>query len=202
MKKIFAIPLALLLMGSILTVVGANSYVNESNVALCMACGMKVAKSDPSTLLITSPGQPDQWACCPVCAAQVGLYYKNAVITGTCTASGKTITFNVKDVELTSVSPDTTLMLAGGSCMKNKLACDEANAATLKTRFDWAASAPLKTSAEFFDTAKMKLSTATIAPKPSLVSTPSYLLLGSGLLLVALAPVAWIYFRRRENHGA
>ena len=201
MKKTLAIPLALLLIGSILSVVGVNSYMSESSSALCMACGMKVTKNDPSTLVITSSGQLDQWACCPVCAAQVGLYFKNAVVTGTCIASGKTITFNVKDGELTLVSPDTTLMLAGGSCLKNKLACDETNAATLKIKYDWATSAPLKTSAQFFDTAKAKLASATIAPKPSLVSTPSYALLGSGLLLVALAPVTWVYFKKRENQS-
>ena len=199
MKKTLAIPLALLLMGSILSVVGANSYVNESSVALCMACGMKITKSDPSTLVVSSSGQPDQYACCPVCALQVALYYKNAVVTGACISSGQKITFTVKDSVLASISPSTAVMLSGGSCVKNKLCYDEANAVVLKTRLDWAASVPVKTSAQVFDTAVTKFATVTITPKPSLVSAPSYALLGSGLLIVALSPITWVYFSRRDK---
>ena len=199
MKKTLAIPLALLLMGSILSVVGANSYVNESSVALCMACGMKITKSDPSTLVVSSSGQPDQYACCPVCALEVGLYYKNAAISGACISSGQKITFTVKDSVLASVSPSTALMLAGGSCAKNKLCYDEANATALKTKLDWAAAVPVKTSAQVFDAANTKFATATILPKPNLVSAPSYALLGSGLLIVALAPITWIYLSRRDK---
>ena len=202
MKKALAIPLALLLMGSILSVVGANSYVNESSVALCMACGMKVTKSDPSTLTVSSSGQPDQYACCPVCALEVALYYKDAVVTGTCISSGQKITFNVRDSALDSVSPSTALMLSGGSCAKNKLCYDDANAAALKTKLDWAAAAPVKTSAQVFDTASTKFATATIAPKPNLISAPSYALLGSGLFIVAVAPITWMYLSRRDKKKA
>jgi hypothetical protein len=201
MKKTLAIPLALLLMGSILSVVGANSYMNESSVALCMACGMKVTKSDPSTLTVSPSGQPDQYACCPVCALQVALYYKNAVVTGACISSGQKITFNVKDSTLVSVSPSTAQMLSGGSCAKNKLCYDETNAAALKTKLDWAAAVPVKTSTQVFDTAVTKFATATITPKPSLISLPSYALLGSGIFLLALAPVTWMYFSKREKQS-
>ena len=83
--------------------------------------------------------------------------------------------------------------------MKNKLASSDSNAATLKTKFDWAASVPVNTPAQVFDMAGNKFATATIAPKPGLVSLPSYALLGSGILLLSLAPITWLYFKKRET---
>jgi hypothetical protein len=83
--------------------------------------------------------------------------------------------------------------------MKNKFAGDEASAATLRTRYDWAASVPLKTAAEVFAMGKGKLATATIAPKPSLVSNPVYALIGVGALLIVFAPLSWVYLGRREK---
>lgn len=201
MKTKILAALVLLLIGGSLLVVGGNAYASEASVGLCMACGMKVTKSDPSTLVITSPGQPEQYACCPVCAAQIGLFFKDATIKGTCIASGQPITMTVKDGELSSTSPASACMLAGGSCVKNKLAYDDANAAVLKGRFDWASAVPVKTPSEFFATAKAKLTTMTLSVKPATISASVLAMLGAGSLFVAAAPVAYVVIGRREKQS-
>ncbi len=83
--------------------------------------------------------------------------------------------------------------------MKNKFAYDDTQAAVLKTRFDWAASVPTKTPAEFFQTAAAKLATMTLSIKPATVSTSVLAMLGAGALLVVLAPASYVALGRREK---
>jgi len=199
MKKTLYIPLALLIAGSILSVVGANSYINESGTALCTACGMKISKSDTSTLAVSSTNGQIRYACCPVCAGMVGLYVKNATITGECIGCGKEITFQLANGALSSSNPAVATMISGGSCAKNKLACSAACEATIRSKNDWAANAPVKTSSQVIAAAQTKLASVTISDKPDSISTPVYALLGSGIALLAFAPVTWVYLKKSRT---
>ena len=199
MKNKLVIPLVLLLFGSILLIVGANSYVNESSTALCSACGMKIIKSDPSTLVISASDGQSSYACCPVCADMVGVNLKDSTVSGNCINCGKPVSFQIVSGSLISTNPVEATMLSGGACAKNKLACSAACEAAIRTKNDWAAAVPSKTSTQVYEMAKTKLASMTITEKPTSLSTPVYAILGSGLLLVALAPVTWIYYGKRVD---
>jgi len=203
MKKQILVPLLLAILGIILLAGGASAYVMKSTATVvCEACGMEIEKDDPSTFSIVSSDQTVHYGCCPVCAQVVGIYYENSTVNGQCFACSKAIALTIHNGNLTSISPTGTTynvsMVFGAMCMKNKIVCGNTCAASVKSTYDWATNLPVKTSNQTFGIAKSKLAQFTVGYKPVTIPTLTYALLGSGMILLASAPVTWVLMKRHH----
>lgn len=202
MKMQILIPLLLALIGAILLIGGASAYLTRSTTtAVCEACGMEVVKDDPSTFSVTSSDQQVHYGCCPICAEVVGIYYENSTVNGECFACGEAITVTIQNGNLTSVSLTgvtyNVTMVFGAMCMKNKIVCSNSCAASVKSMYDWATDLPIKTSTQAFSIAKSKLAQFAVGYKPVTIPNLTYALIGSGIILLASAPVSGILLKRR-----
>lgn len=201
-KKEILIPLLIAVLGVIFLAGGASAYITKSaTTTVCEACGMEIEKDDPSTYSILSSDQTVHYGCCPICAQIVGIYYNNSEVNGKCFACSRAITLTIQNGNLTATSPTGSAynvsVVFGAMCMKNKIVCSNACAESVRGTYDWAADLPLKTTVQSFGIAKTKYSQFTIGYKPITIPNLVYGLIGSGIILLALAPVSWAVMKRR-----
>jgi len=193
------------IVGIILLVGGASSYlVKSGSTAACEACGMEIAKDDFSTIRIASETGENHWACCPVCAMVMSLYYENATLQCGCFSCGENVTIELVEGNITSVSPSdgtyNVTMIFGMSCMKNKLVCSNECADDVRSEYDWATGLPTKTMGQTLSIAEMKYSQFTVGYKPIEVPAITYGLIIGGVALLVVAPLEWILVEKKKTN--
>jgi hypothetical protein len=197
--------LSLVLIGIIFLAGGvATSLGTASSKATCEACGMTVDKDDISALKIVLQDDSEHWGCCPICAEVVGLYYVNSEIYAKCFVSGTPIKIIIENGNFSSASatPATgeVMVVVGGACAKNKIVASQTFAEQMKTTYDWASSASIKTVPQSFVAASTKLSDVT--PSTELPSIPAinYIMIGVGVALLAAAPVSFKLLNKGKSN--
>ena len=194
--KSFSVVVAFLLIGTIFLVGGVGATLNRTNTtATCEACGMEIEKSDISSSLVVSSDLTEHWACCPICADVVALYYQDSEIQAKCFACGGEIDVHLKDGQISYVdysgNKEFIKVLVGGVCMKNKLVCSSACAQTVHQSYGWAEDVPEKSLQEALVVGNNKLQTMTVGYRPISIPTLNYLIIATGVVLLAMAPIAW-----------
>lgn len=198
------IPVMIAIVGVVLLIGGASSYlVKSGTTANCEACGMEIAKDDISTIRIASETGDTHWACCPVCAMVMSLYYENATLHGSCFSCDEDTAIEFDEGNITSISPlDGTYnvtMVFGMSCMKNKLVCSNECANDVRTEYDWASGLPSKTMGQTLSIAESKYSQFTVGFKPIEVPAITYGLIIGGVALLVVAPLEWILIEKKKT---
>ncbi len=198
------VPLLIAVAGVILLIGGASSYLVKSGSAVaCEACGMEIAKDDISTIRIVSEGGKTHWACCPVCAMVMALYYENATLQVGCFSCGEDVAIEFAEGNITSISPSdgtyNVTMVFGMSCMKNKLVCSNECADDVRTEYDWASGLPTKTMGQTLSIAESKYSQFTVGYKPIEVPAITYGLIVGGVALLVIAPLEWILVEKKKT---
>ena len=198
-------PIIIALVGVILLSGAAATYVSKaSSTTVCEACGMEIPKDDTSTITIASDSAGDtHYACCPVCAMVVSIYYENATLKAQCFSCGENITITFAAQNITSVNPTddnhNVTMIFAMACEKNKFVCTNTCAGNIKTTFEWARDLPMKTVPQTYSIALSKLATFTVGYKPVQVPTITYLLAGAGAVLLVTSPLEWALVERRKK---
>lgn len=197
------VPVLIAICGVILLIGGASSYVVKSgSTAACEACGMEITKNDISTIKIVSKAGETHWACCPVCAMVVSLYYENATLHASCFGCGENVTIEFVTGNITLINPSDGMynvtMIFGMSCMKNKLVCSNECANNVKTGYDWATGLPTKTMGQTLGIAQSKYSQFTVGYKPIEVPAITYGLIIGGVVLLVVSPLEWILVEKRK----
>ena len=181
--------------------------VKSDSTVVCEACGMEVAIGGVSTMKIVAESpKENHWACCPVCAMVVSMYYKNATLYANCFSCNENLTIVFANGNITSTSPiDGTYnvtMIFGMSCIKNKLVCSNNCANQVKTAYNWASELPTKTMNQTFTIAESKYSQFTVGYKPIQIPIITYGLIISGAALLIVAPIEWVLVEKKKaNKG-
>ena len=199
------VPLIIAVAGIILLIGGMSTYLaKSSSTVVCEACGMEVAMDDVSTMkIVTESPNETHWACCPVCAMVVSMYYKNATLYAHCFSCSENITIVSINGNVTSISPShgtyNVTMIFGMSCIKNKLVCSNNCANQVKTSYNWASGLPIKTMSQTFSIAETKYSQFTVGYKPIQVPTITYGLIIGGAALLTIAPLEWVLIEKKKT---
>ena len=82
----------------------AASINTYSTMARCEAGGTTISKTDISTIQVLTPNGVTHWACSPMSAAELAIYYQNDTIKAKCFVSERIIQINVVNGNFTSVS--------------------------------------------------------------------------------------------------
>jgi hypothetical protein len=202
--KGFSVAIVLVLIGTIFLAGGVGATLNRTmSIATCEACGMEIEKEDISSVLVITPDQKEHWACCPICADVIALYYQDAEIQGKCFACGQEINVKLTDGNISTIelsgNKEFIKILAGGSCMKNKLVCSAACAQSVHESYDWAKDVPEKTLKEALVMGSNKLKTMTVDYRPLTIPAMNYAMLGVSAALFAAAPITWKIMNRRKK---
>ncbi len=197
------VPIIIAIIGVVLVAGGASSYVaKSSSTVACEACGMEIEKDNISTMELVSQSQT-HWACCPVCAMVIGIYYENVTLQASCYSCSESISIEFDSGNITSVDPSNTIhnvtMLFGMACMKNKLVCSNDCADHVRAEYDWAAELPTKTVMQTRSIAETKLAQFTVGYKQIEVPTITYGLIIGGLVLLAISPLEWFYIEKKKT---
>jgi hypothetical protein len=150
---------------------------------------MVIDKGDISTFEVVAQDGSEHWACCPICAEVVGLYYQNAVLNAKCYATGTPIKIVITNGNLTSAGNDIRVV-SGGSCATNKIVASPADGQKVIETYDWASNATLKTIPQTFVSANTKLTQMTVSYRPVSIPATNYIMIGIGCALLAAAPLA------------
>lgn len=197
------VPLLIAVAGIILLVGGASTYIVKSgSTVVCEACGMEITKEDISTIKVLSDSGETHWACCPVCAMVVSIYYKNSTLYAHCFSCNENITITFFQGNITSINPTggtyNVTMVFGMSCMKNKLVCSNECANNVKTGYDWASELPIKTMNQTYSIAQAKSSQFTVGYKPIQIPEITYGLIIGGAALLVAAPLEWKLIEKKK----
>lgn len=98
--------------------------VAQAQTDECDQCGMTVDSTGKSRLVIVDSDGNSHIACCPICALKMLNYYPSLTISSFCDYRGSdypiiiTATNHGNSV---TVDPESALIIAGGSCAKNRL---------------------------------------------------------------------------------
>jgi hypothetical protein len=205
MKRSVLAALTLALIGAVFLAGGASASINRtSNTAVCEACGMEIAKADISTFSIVAADGSEHWACCPICAEVVGIYYTNSEINGKCFVTGKSIKMTVVNGNFSTatVTPaqagDNVTIVLGGSCATNKIVSDSMHGAEARQTIG-VSNASLTTVPQSFTAARTKLASMTVGYKPVSIPMLNYALSGVGAVFLCAAPVSWKIVQKRSN---
>lgn len=196
--------LIIFLVGVIFLAGGVGATISRTMTTVaCEACGMEIGKADPSTLRVVPSDGSEHWGCCPICAMVEGIYYNDSEVDGECFACGKSIGMTFSDGELAwldfSGNSEFIRVILGGSCMKNKLICSTGCSSAIQLSYDWAATAPQKTLQESTEMARTKLSSMTVAYRPTKIPALNYALIGIGIALMSIAPITWKIMQKRSK---
>ena len=202
--KSFAVVIVLALIGTIFLAGGLGSTLNHTmTTATCEACGMEVEKSDISSSLVVASDQTDHWACCPICADVIALYYQDAEIQAECFACGKEIDVHLKDGQISYVdysgNKEFIKIIAGGACMKNKLVCSSACAQTVHETYEWASDIQEKNLKEALAVGNTKLETMTVSYRPISIPALNYLMIAVSVVLLSMTPIAWKLMNKKPR---
>jgi hypothetical protein len=199
------VPILIAIAGVVLLAGGASGYVIKSgSTVVCEACGMEVARDDVSTEeVVAEPSGQTHWACCPVCAMVVSMYYENATLKACCFGCGENITCEFVCGNLTSTSPSggtyNVTMVFGMACAKNKFVCSNQCADQVRTEYEWANGLPTKTMSQTFSTAESKYSQFTVGYKSIQIPTVALGLVVGGVVLLFAAPLEWRVVERKKT---
>jgi len=190
------LPIMLVILGLIFLSGGVAAYYGRTGrAAACEACGMEIERTDPSTFTITTPDGVTRYGCCPMCSLMIGAYYRNTAVAGKCFECGKAIGINILNGDLTDATPVgppyNISIILGKSCVTRKIFCSSTCAHRVRTSQDWARDLPIVPLATAFRTAKENVPKFTIVPRQVRVPEISYVLIGLGLVLIALSPISW-----------
>lgn len=188
--------LTIFIIGAIFLIGGVGATLNRTQTtAACEACGMEIIKTDSSTFRVVSSDGEEHWACCPICAMIEGIYYTNSEILGKCFSCGNKVGIVFRETELAwldfSGNNEFVKVLFGASCMKNKLTCSGSCANSIRQTYDWASELPTKSLQETTVMARNKLSTMTVAYRPTKIPALNYALIGIGIVLTSVATLIW-----------
>lgn len=202
--KSFSVAIILVLIGIIFLAGGVGATFNRAlTTATCEACGMEIEKSDISSLLVISSDQKEHWACCPICADVVALYYQEAEINGKCFACGREVSVQLKNQSILYVdfsgNKEFIKIFVGGSCMKNKLVCSAACAQSVHESYEWATNVPEKTLQEALVIGGNKLKTMTVDYRPLSIPALNYAMIGISAALFVVAPVTWKLLNKKSE---
>jgi len=195
--------LIVVLVGAIFLAGGVGATISRTMTTVaCEACGMEIEKADPSTFLVVSSDGSEHWGCCPICAMVEGIYYSDSEVDAQCFSCGKSIGMTYSDGELAYLdfagNSEFIRVILGGSCMKNKLTCSTGCSSAIQLTYDWAATAPEKTLQESTEMARTKLSSMTVAFRPTKIPALNYAMIGIGIALLAIAPITWKIMQKRS----
>jgi len=201
LRKEIIIPSLLAIIGLVFLIGGVSAFfVKSGTTVVCEACGMEIQRDDPSKFQVICAGE-SHFACCPVCALVVGIYYINSSVEGQCFSCGTPITITVLNEKLSSVAPTgvtyNVSMVFGQMCMKNKLVCSNNCANTVKNTYDWATDLPVKTTNQTFSIAETKYQQMTVGYKPLSIPMLTYVLIAIGIISLLLSPTSWVLMKRR-----
>jgi len=174
-------------------------YVRAGSAAACEACGMEVERTDVSTFTVTTSDGTVRHGCCPMCSLMIGIYHRNAVVTGRCFECGKAIKISILNGDLSEASPVgpsyNVSVILGKSCVTRKIVCSPACADRVKASQEWAKDLPVVPLAASFEMAKQNVPKFTIIPRQVGVPQISYILIGLGFVLMVLSPISWKLLR-------
>ena len=192
------------LIGVIFLVGGVGATIDRTMATVaCEACGMEIEKVDTSSFLLVSSDGSEHWGCCPICGMVEAIYYSDSELQAQCFSCGKPIVMNFIDGELSyldfSGNSEFIRVVLGGSCMTNKLACSTACSSAIRVSYDWASNVPEKTLQESANIAETKLSSFTIAYRPTKIPLLNYVLMGIGISLLSVALVVFLVQKRKEK---
>ena len=198
------VPVLIAVVGIILLIGGVSTYIVKSgSTATCEACGMETAKEDISTIRIVTETGDAHFACCPVCAMVVALYYENDTLQARCFSCGKNVTVEFAEGNITSVNPsgDTynVSMIFGMACMKNKFVCSNECAQLVRTTHDWATGLPTKNMNQTLGIAETKIEEFTVGYKPIEIPAITYALVFAGVILLIAAPLEWSLVEKKKT---
>ncbi len=206
MKNNVSIALILIIIGIVFLSGGVTASINTvSNTVKCEMCGMTISKTDISTIQVVTPDGVTHWACSPVCAAELAIYYQNDVISAKCYVSGRAIQINVVNGNFTSVSvslsssQDNVQVVMGEGMMDTKFVSTTAYANQLLQTYSSNPNATIMTLQQTFMMAKNMLAMKTPSYSPVQIPTLNYALMITGSALFAVAPVSWKLLKKQNK---
>ena len=202
MKGGLWIPTILAIIGIIVLAGGLSVYfIKAETVAACAACGMEVSRRDISTFQILTADGKLMYGCCPICSLAIATYYDDAEVKGLCYRCGKDVSIKISNKELSTIYPngsgDNVSMIFGKTCIKNKLVCSNECGREILRSESWATKLPIMTIQQAFSTAKTKVPEFKIQYRTVEAPIVAYALIGTGLILLAAAPI-WIMLQKRN----
>ena len=118
---------------------------------------MAVEKSD-KVITVTGVAEEPWYQCCPMCALMdvIETAKGKGVINAYCNQTGRPVKMVITNQQIAKTEPPDTIMLAGGSCAKNKIFYSEADAQKFIKANSWANKKMLKPPAKAFAMLKDK----------------------------------------------
>ena len=206
MKNNVLVALILGLIGIMFLAGGVTASINTvSNTVRCEVCGMTISKTDISTIQVVTPDAVTHWACNPICAAELAIYYQNDVINAKCYLSGRAIQINVVNGSITSVSvspsspQDNVQVVTPGDTMAAKFVSTTSYANQLLQTFSSNPNATIITLQQTFMMAKNMLAMKTPSYNAVQIPTLNYALMATGGILFAAAPVSWNLLKKQNK---
>ena len=207
MKNNFIVALILVLIGVVFLAGGAAASINTvSNTVRCEVCGMTISKTDISTVQVVTPDGVTHWACSPICAAELAMYYKNDVIDAKCYVTGDSITISVVNGTPTSVSvspssaQDDVQVVMGSSTMDTwKFVSTTVAANQLLQTYSSNPNATVISLQNAFMMANNMMSMKTPSYRPVQIPEINYALMIAGAALLVLSPISWKLLRRKQT---
>ena len=134
-----------------------NIFKNLDQYHFCHRCGMAIEKSDKVITVTRDIGKP-WYQCCPMCALMdiIESGDGNGKITAYCDKSGKKIQIDIAGKQINKMMPESTVLLVGGSCPKNKIFHNKEYALGFIEQNSWAKKEMLKPVAKVFAMLKNK----------------------------------------------
>lgn len=192
----------------------AASINTVSTMVRCEATGTTISKTDISTIQVLTPNGVTHWACSPMGAAELGIYYQNDTIEAKCFVSGRTIQINVVNGNFTSVSvfpssPQDNVQVVEGDNAINTMSLamnDEKFVSTtayanqlLEQNYSSNPHAITVTLQQVFFMGRTMLPMMPPTYRAVQIPTLYYAFMISGGLIFALAPIYWVFLKNRIN---
>jgi hypothetical protein len=200
-----------ILMASILALIGfvllaggvAASAYTVSNTVRCEVCGVAINKNSITTVKVVTPDGVTHWACDPLCAVDLAIYYKTCTIEGKCYVSGRAIQIGVVDGSITSVtvtpsSPqdDVSVVVNGNSMGDYEFVSTQAYANQLMQKYSSHTTDTDFTLQQMFGTYMFM---GTPSYKPVQMPTINYALIITGVALICAASASWKLLRKSNT---
>jgi len=130
---------------------------NLDQYHFCHRCGMAVKKSDPA-ITVTGVKEEPWYQCCPMCALMdiIETGQGNGTITAYCNKTGREIKITIENKQISKIKPESTILLVGGSCLKNKIFAGKEQADQFIAATAWAKKEMIKPVSKAFSMLKNK----------------------------------------------
>ena len=206
MKNNVVIALIFGIIGIVFLAGGVTASINTvSNSVNCEVCGMTISKTDSSTIQVVTSDGVTHWACSPICAAELAIYYKNDVINAKCYVSGRAIQINVANGNFTSVSvspsspQDNVQVVMGENMMDTKFVSTTAYANQILQTYSSDPNATIMTLQQTFMMANNLLGMKTPSYNAVQIPAMNYALMIAGGALFVASPVSWRLLKRQNK---